>query len=76
MKGGRSMETIRNGNDSGRNYIVEFRKILKEAEERDRQAMDRFHNWYNGTMDPAEDKAYTDAVQQCARNLKQDLRSA
>ena len=48
----------------------------QEAEEKDRQAMDRFHSWFNGLMDPAEDAAYTDAVQQCARNLKKELRSA
>lgn len=70
------METIRNGNDSGKNYIVAFKKILQEAEEKDRKAMERFCNWSNGMMDPAEDKAYSEAVQQCARNLKKDLRSA
>ena len=70
------METIRSGNETERNYIVDFKKILQEAEEKDRQAMDRFHSWFNGLMDPAEDAAYTDAVQQCARNLKKELRSA
>ena len=70
------METIRNGNDSGKNYIVAFKKILQEAEEKDRKAMERFRNWSNGMMDPAEAKAYSEAVQQCARNLKKDLRSA
>lgn len=70
------METIRSGNQSERNYIVDFRKILQEAEERDRLAMDRFHSWFNGLMDPAEDAAYTDAVKQCARNMKKGLRSA
>ena len=70
------METIRNGNDSGKNYTVAFKKILQEAEEKDRKAMERFRNWSNGMMDPAEDKAYSEAVQQCARNLKKDLRSA
>ena len=70
------METIRNGNDSGKNYIVAFKKILQEAEEKDRKAMERFRNWSNGMMDPAEDKAYSEEVQQCARNLKKDLRSA
>ena len=70
------METIRSGNETRSNYIVDFKKILQEAEERDRQAMDRFHSWFNGLMDPAEDAAYTDAVKQCTRNLKKELRSA
>lgn len=70
------MENIRNGNESEKNYIIAFKKILQEAEEKDRKAMERFRNWSNGMMDPAEDKAYSEAVQQCARNLKKDLRSA
>ena len=58
------METIRSGNEPERNYIVDFKKILQEAEEKDRQAKDRFHSWFNGLKDPTEDAAYTDAVQQ------------
>ena len=64
------METIRNGNDSGKNYIVAFKKILQEAEEKDRKAMERFHSWTNGMMDPEEDEAYTNAVKECASKLK------
>ena len=64
------METIRNGNDSGKNYIVAFKKILQEAEEKDRKAMERFRSWSNGMMDPEEDEAYTNAVKECASNLK------
>ena len=70
------MENIRKGNKPEENYIIVFRKILQEAEERDREAMERFHNWSNGMMDPAEEKAYTEAVQQCARNLKKERKSA
>lgn len=64
------METIRNGNDSGKNYIVAFKKILQEAEEKDRKAMERFRSWSNGMMDPEEDEAYTNAVKECASKLK------
>ena len=70
------MENIRKGNETGANYIVSVRKILQEAEERDRQAMDRFHNWSNGMMDPEEDAAYTNAVQQCAGKLRESRKSA
>lgn len=34
------MENIRKGNETGEKYIVSFRKILQEAEERDKQAME------------------------------------
>lgn len=70
------MGEIRKDNIIGENYIVSFRKILQEAEEKDRKAMERFHNWSNGMMDPTEEKAYTEAVQQCARNLKKERKSA
>ena len=70
------MENIRKGNETGENYIVSFRRILQEAEERDRQAMERFRSWSSGMMDPAEEKAYTEAVQQCAGNLKEERKSA
>ena len=70
------MESLRKENDSKSNYIADYKRILRDAEERDRQAMERFHDWFNGQMDPAEEKAYTDAVQQCTRSLKKDLRSA
>ena len=36
-------------------YITAFRNILKEAERREKEAMDRFHNWSDGSMDPDED---------------------
>lgn len=70
------MENVRKRNEIGENYIVSFRRILQEAEERDRKAMERFRSWTNGMMDPAEDKAYTEAVQQCAGNLKKERKSA
>ncbi len=70
------MENIRKENEIGERYIVSIRKILQEAEERDRQAMERFRSWTNGMMDPAEEKAYTEAVLQCAGNLKKERKSA
>ena len=72
----RSMENIRNKNSKESAYIVNFRKILQEAEKKDRQAMERFRSWFNGQMDPEEEAAYTDAVQQCAGKLKADRKSA
>ena len=46
-----------NTNEKMRNldedYIIAFRNILKEAERMEREAMDRFHSWSNGMMDPA-----------------------
>ena len=69
-----------NTNEKMRNldedYIIAFRNILKEAERMEREAMDRFHSWSNGMMDPAEEKAYTEAVQKCAGNLKKERKSA
>ena len=67
----RSMENIRNKNSKESTYIVSFRKILQEAEKKDRQAMERFRSWFNGQMDPEEEAAYTDAVQQCAGKLRE-----
>lgn len=72
----RTMENIRKGNVTGESYIVSFRRILQEAEERDRQAMERFHSWSVGSMDPAEDELYTNAVKECAGKLKKDRISA
>ena len=66
----RTMENIRKGNETGEGYIVSFRRILQEAEERDRQALERYHNWSNGMMDPAEDEVYTNAVKECAGKLR------
>ena len=49
-----------NTNEKMRNldedYIIAFRNILKEAERMEREAMDRFHSWSNGMMDPAEEE--------------------
>lgn len=70
------MEKVRKGNEPGENYIVSFRRILQEAEEKERQAMERFHNWSNGMMDPTEEKAYTEAVRQCAEDFKKERKSA
>ena len=72
----RTMENIRNGSKTGESYIVSFRRILQEAEERDRQAMEKFHSWSDGSMDPAEEELYTNAVKECASKLKKDRISA
>ncbi len=65
-----------NTNEKMRNldedYIIAFRNILKEAERMEREAMDRFHSWSNGMMDPAEEEAYTSAVRECAGKLRRE----
>lgn len=53
-------------------YIIAFRNILKEAERMEREAMDRFHSWSNGMMNPAEDEVYTNAVKECAGRLRKE----
>ena len=53
-------------------YIIAFRNILKEAERMEREAMDRFHSWSNGMMDPAEEEVYTNAVKECAGKLRKE----
>jgi len=65
-----------NKNEKMRNldedYIIAFRNILKEAERMEREAMDRFHSWSNGMMDPAEEEVYTNAVKECAGRLRKE----
>jgi hypothetical protein len=65
-----------NTNEKMRNldedYIIAFRNILKEAERMEREAMDRFHSWSNGMMDPAEEEVYTNAVKECAGKLRKE----
>ena len=65
-----------NTNEKMRNldedYIIAFRNILKEAERMEREAMDRFHSWSNGMMDPAEDEVYTNAVKEVAGKLRKE----
>jgi len=65
-----------NTNEKMRNldedYIIAFRNILKEAEKMEREAMDRFHSWSNGMMDPAEEEVYTNAVKECAGKLRKE----
>ena len=68
----RTMENIRKANETGEDYIIAFRNILKEAERMEREAMDRFHSWSNGMMDPAEDEVYTNAVKECAGRLRKE----
>ena len=62
-------ETMRNLDED---YIIAFRNILKEAERMEREAMDRFHSWFNRMMDPAEDEVYTNAVKECAGRLRKE----
>lgn len=40
------------------------------------KVMDRFHSWSAGSMDPAEEELYTNAVKECAGKLKKDRISA
>ena len=65
-----------NTNEKMRNldedYIIAFRNILKEAERMEREAMDRFHSWSNGMMDPAEEEVYMNAVKECAGKLRKE----
>ncbi len=65
-----------NTNEKMRNldedYIIAFRNILKEAERMEREAMDRFHSWSNGMVDPAEEEVYTNAVKECAGKLRKE----
>ena len=65
-----------NTNEKMRNldedYIIAFRNILKEAERMEREAMDRFHSWSIGMMDPAEEEVYTNAVKECAGKLRKE----
>ena len=65
-----------NTNEKMRNldedYIIAFRNILKEVERMEREAMDRFHSWSNGMMDPAEEEVYTNAVKECAGKLRKE----
>ena len=53
-------------------YIVAFREILQEAERKQQEALARFHRWSAGTMDPAEEEAYTSAVRECAGKLRRE----
>ena len=53
-------------------YIVAFREILQEAERKQQEALARFHRWSAGTMDPAEEEVYTNAVKECAGKLRKE----
>ena len=74
--GGTTMDTNEKMKNLDEDYITAFRNILKEAERMEREAMDRFHSWSGGMMDPAEDEVYSNAVKECAMNLKRDRISA
>lgn len=58
------------------NLEMDFSKLCQRTEQSDRQALLRFRSWFKGLMNPAEDAAYTDAVKQCTRDLKKNVRSA
>ena len=49
---------------------MDFSRLCRQTEEADRQAILRFRSWFKGLMDPEEEKAYSDAVAQCARKLQ------
>ena len=66
------MDTNEKMRNLDEDYIIAFRNILKEAERMEREAMDRFHSWSNGMMDPAEDEVYTNAVKECAGTLRKE----
>ena len=66
------MDTNEKMRNLDEDYIIAFRNILKEAEKMEREAMDRFHSWSNGMMDPAEDEVYTNAVRECAGRLRKE----
>ena len=66
------MDTNEKMRNLDEDYIIAFRNILKEAERMEREAMDRFHSWSNGMMDPAEDEVYTNAVKECAGKLRKE----
>lgn len=66
------MDTNEKMRNLDEDYIIAFRNILKEAERMEREAMDRFHSWSNGMMDPAEDEVYTNAVKECAGRLRKE----
>ena len=70
------MNTSEKRKNLDEDYIIAFRNILKEAERMEREAMDRFHSWSNGTMEPAEDEVYSNAVKECTMNLKKNKVSA
>jgi len=36
----------------------------------------RFRSWFKGLMDPDEDAVYTKAVEQCAKSLQREVKSA
>ena len=66
------MNTTEKMRNLDEDYIIAFRNILKEAERMEREAMDRFHSWSNGMMDPAEEEVYTNAVKECAGKLRKE----
>lgn len=58
------------------NLEASFTRLCQQAEQNDRDAMLRFRSWFKGLMDPEEDAVYTKAVEQCARSLEKELKSA
>ena len=58
------------------NLETSFTSLCRQAEEQDREAMLRFRSWFKGLMEPAEEAAYTEAVEQCAKNLQTEAKSA
>ena len=53
--------------------VMVFAACQESKRERmEREAMDRFHSWSNGMMDPAEEEVYTNAVKECAGKLRKE----
>ena len=53
-----------------------YHRIQEHPERSEKEALDRFHSWTDGSMDPAEEELYTNAVKECAGKLKKDSISA
>jgi len=58
------------------NLEATFTRLCQQAEQNDRDAMLRFRSWFKGLMDPEEDAVYTRAVEQCAKSLQREVKSA
>ena len=70
-EGGEIMNSYKRTMPEGDDYITAFRTILQEAERKNQEALDRFHAWSIGAMDPEEETAYTSAVKECAGKMKE-----
>ena len=44
-------------------------QILRDAEAKQDEAIRKFHDWFCGLMDPAEERTYTDAVMMTIKGM-------